>query len=99
MIRACEKVVRFRAARERDDFEADEQAYDAVLKNLEVIGEAAKRLPPDFKAMHPTIAWREISGLRDILVHEYFGLDRDIVWDVIANRVPALLEAPRSLPR
>jgi uncharacterized protein with HEPN domain len=91
MITACEKIQRFVARRPRGAFEADEQAFDAVLKNLEVIGEAAKRLPAEIRDAHPEIAWRDIAGLRDIIVHEYFGLDRDIVWDVVENRVPVLL--------
>jgi uncharacterized protein with HEPN domain len=91
MIAACEKIERYVARRPRSVFESDEQAFDAVLKNLEVLGEAAKRLPAEIKGSHPEIAWRDIAGLRDIIVHEYFGLDLDIVWDVVANRVPVLL--------
>ncbi len=68
-----------------------------MLKNLEVIGEAAKRLSPEIKESHPEIAWRDIAGLRDIIVHEYFGLDLDIVWDVVENRVPILLVQLRNL--
>jgi uncharacterized protein with HEPN domain len=97
MIRACEKIGRYLADRPREAFEADEQAYDATLKNLEVIGEAAKRLPSGFKESKPEIVWRDIAGLRDIIVHEYFGLDSEIVWDVVRNRVPVLLALLRSL--
>lgn len=97
MIRACEKIGRYLADRPRVEFESDEQAFDATLKNLEVIGEAAKRLPATFKDANLDIAWRDISGLRDIIVHEYFGLDHDIVWDVARHRVPALLMQLRSL--
>ncbi len=64
-----------------------------------MIGDAAKRLPPEVKEPHPEIAWRDISGLRDIIVHEYFGLDLDIVWDVVENRVPILLVQLRTLGR
>ena len=97
MITACEKIQRYIARRPRSVFESDEQAFDAVLKNLEVIGEAAKRLPTEVKDSHPEIAWRDIAGLRDIIVHEYFGLDLDIVWDVVDKRVPALLVQLRNL--
>ena len=97
MIAACEKIQRYVARRSQSVFECDEQAFDAVLKNLEVIGEGAKRLPPDVKESHPEIAWRDIAGLRDIIVHEYFGLDLDIVWDVVENRVPILLVQLRNL--
>lgn len=97
MITACEKIRRYVAGRTRDAFEKDEQAYDAVLKNLEVIGEASKRLPAAIKDAHPEILWRDISGLRDIVVHEYFGLDRDIVWDVVDQSVPILVAQLRDL--
>lgn len=96
-IAACEKILRYVARRPQSVFESDEQAFDAVLKNLEVIGEAAKRLPDDLKNSHSEIAWRDISGLRDIVVHEYFGLDLDIVWDVVEHRVPILLSQLRGL--
>lgn len=96
MITACEKIQRYLAGRPRGAFEQDEQAFDAILKNLEVIGEASKRLPTSFRDAHPEIEWREISGLRDIIVHQYFGLDLDIVWDVVANRVPDLLVRLRA---
>lgn len=97
MIVSGEKIGRYVGGRTRAAFEADEQAFDAVLKNLEVIGEASKRIPMDLKDAHPEILWRDIAGLRDIIVHEYFGLDRDIVWDVVDQRVPLLLEQLRRL--
>ena len=99
MVTACEKILRYVARRPQSVFESDEQAFDAVLKNLEVIGEAAKRLPVEVKDSHTEIAWRDIAGLRDIIVHEYFGLDLDIVWDVVDNRVPTLLVQLRNLHR
>ena len=102
MIAACEKIQRYLDDRPRGSFEQDEQAFDAVLKNPEVIGEASKRMPSSFRDAHPEIEWRDIAGLRDIIVHQYFGLDLDIVWDVVANRVPDLLirlrTAAGSLP-
>ncbi len=97
MIAACEKIRRYVAGRPRTVFESDEQARDAVLKNLEVIGEASKHLPTALKDAHPEIMWRDIAGLRDIIVHEYFGLDPDIVWDVVDQRVPFLLGQLRNL--
>jgi uncharacterized protein with HEPN domain len=97
MILACEKIQRYVAGRLRTGFESDEQTFDAVLKNLEVIGEAAKRVPAEVKNSHPEIEWRDIAGLRDIVVHEYFGLDLDIVWDVIEQRLPNLLVRLRKL--
>ena len=94
MIRACEKIGRYLGCRSRESFESDEQAFDATL-----IGEAAKRLPASIKDARPEVVWRDIAGLRDIIVHEYFGLDRDIIWDVAHRRVPELLVHLRALAR
>lgn len=63
-------------------------AYDAVLRRLELIGEAAKHVPDEIRAKMPHIAWTKIAGMRDWLAHAYFGVDRDIVWDVISTKLP-----------
>jgi len=63
---------------------------DAVVRNLEVIGEAVKQLPVDLRAREPGVDWQKIAGLRDILIHHYFGIDVDILWDIIQNKLPAL---------
>jgi uncharacterized protein with HEPN domain len=55
-----------------------------------VVGEAIKKVPEEVRSRHPDIEWKKIAGLRDILVHEYFGIDVDIVWDVVANKLPDL---------
>lgn len=64
---------------------------DAIVRNLEILGEAAKAVPADVRALEPQIAWRRVSGLRDVLAHAYFAIDRDIVWNVVSTEVPALL--------
>lgn len=91
MIEACERVVRFTKDVERGDLAAGSMVHDAVLRNLEVLGEAAKRVPLEVRALAPTIAWRRIAGLRDVLAHAYFGIDEDIIWDVVQTEAPALL--------
>ncbi len=78
-------------------FARDDKTVDAVVRNLEVIGEAVKRLPPELRARRSDIEWQRIAGLRDILIHEYFGVDIDILWDVIVNKLPALEHAVESL--
>ncbi|MHA1839455.1 MAG: HepT-like ribonuclease domain-containing protein [Candidatus Ranarchaeia archaeon] len=70
---------------------------DAVIRNLEVIGEAVKHIPKEFQNKHSTVNWRKIAGLRDILIHAYFGVDLDIVWDVIENKLDPLEDEIRKL--
>lgn len=77
-------------------------AYDAILRNLEIIGEASKKLPTEIRDLAPDIPWRMICGFRDYLAHAYFGLDDDTVWEVVSVEVPDLLlqveRILRSLP-
>lgn len=61
---------------------------DAVTRNLEIIGEAVKNIPADIKKRHSDVEWKKIAGLRDILAHEYFGVDLRVLWDIIANKLP-----------
>ena len=62
----------------------------AVVRSLEIIGEATKKIHPDFKSMHLYVEWKKIAGTRDKLIHEYFGVDYDIVWDIIVSKLPDL---------
>jgi uncharacterized protein with HEPN domain len=71
-------------------FVADETLRRAFVRSLEVIGEATKKVPDDFRAAHPEVEWRAMAGMRDVLIHDYFGVDFELVWDVVSNRVPEL---------
>jgi uncharacterized protein with HEPN domain len=71
-------------------FVDDETLRRAFVRSLEIIGEAAKKVPDDFRATHPSVEWRAMAGMRDRLIHNYFGVDLELVWDVVKTRVPAL---------
>ena len=73
-----------------DDFMCDSKTMDAVIRNFEIIGEAANKIPADFQINHPQILWRRIIGLRNRIVHEYFGIDYEIVWKIKDENLPEL---------
>jgi len=73
-----------------DDFPADRKTQDAVTHNIEIIGEAARSLPADFKERHSEILWDEIVGMRNVIVYQYFGILPDVVWDEIGSELPSL---------
>jgi uncharacterized protein with HEPN domain len=92
MWEASEKILRYTGG-----FVQNEPVYDAVLRNLEVLGEAAKKVPEDVRNRYLWVEWRAIAGLRDVLAHAYFALDDATLWDVVAQKVPALAEALRQI--
>jgi uncharacterized protein with HEPN domain len=77
----------------RESFEVDRKAQDAVARRLETIGEAVKHLPEEFRLRYPDVPWKQVAGLRDVLVHEYFNVRIMRVWYVVVNDLPALKRA------
>jgi uncharacterized protein with HEPN domain len=75
-----------------EDFIKDETLKRSFVRSLEIIGEATKNLPDDFRSKYPQVQWKEMAGLRDILIHRYFGVNYKSVWDVIKNKIPKLKE-------
>ena len=89
---SSQKILRYIGGISYEQFLRDDKTYDAVIRNLEVIGEAVKNIPEEIRTRYPEIEWRKMAGLRDIVAHEYFGVSDEIVWDVIQNKIPFLLE-------
>ena len=85
---AVEKVERYVSGMDHDAFVKDEKTVDSVVRNLEIIGEAANRLPQNFKTQHSEIKWPKIIGLRHRIVHDYFNIDVEIVWQIIQEDLP-----------
>ena len=94
---AAGKVSRFTKGMTLDGFARDQKSTDAVVRNLEIIGEAAGRLPASFKQEHAEIEWAKIVGLRHRIVHEYFSVDLQIVWHIIQEDIPLLTKALKKL--
>lgn len=97
ILEAIFQIREYTASMDFEDFALDRKTQDAVVRNLEIIGEAAGRLPAATKDMAMEIEWRKISGLRNILVHEYFGISLPIIWDVVQNKLDALETACKRL--
>lgn len=93
---AIDRCQRYSVALDDDDADLFEMAEDAIERNLQIIGEAANYLPAEITDAHPEIAWPQIRGFRNILVHQYFGVDADVVRDVIETHLPPLAEALRT---
>ena len=93
IIEAVRRIKEFTDNMEFTAFQEDLKTQDAVVRNLEIIGEASGRLPEDVRKSAPRIEWRKIIGIRNILAHEYFGISLPIVWDVVQNKLDELAEA------
>jgi len=85
---ACEKIFRFTENMSYSEFTSDDKTSDAVIRNLEVIGEAANHLPDIFISNHPEIGWSKAIAVRNRVIHEYFGVDYAILWNILHNYLP-----------
>ena len=90
MLVATKKIQRYTEQSSFESYQHDEEKIDATLRNLEIIGEAAKNIPVEVRNKYPNIAWRGIARFRDVIVHHYFGVDLETVWNIIENELPVL---------
>lgn len=90
ILQAIERIRRYTKGKTFDDFIADDMMYYAVVKNIEILGEASNMLTEEFQKEHPQTPWKQVNGMRNYIVHEYFQVDNNIVWDVITNDLPLL---------
>ena len=94
---AIGRIEKYVAGLDCDHFLADEKTVDAVIRNLEIIGEASRQMPEDFKQSHQTIPWHQIAGLRNRIVHDYFGIDQELIWQIVSIEIPILKQFIDSL--
>lgn len=90
IIDSMEKAMKFLGHMNFGEFTKDEKTVYAVVRTLEIIGEAAKQIPISVRRKYPGIPWREMTGMRDKVIHEYFGVDLKIVWNVVKEKIPPL---------
>jgi len=91
------KISRFIEDMSFDEFQTDEKTQYAVIRALEIIGEASKKIPSEIKERSPDIPWREMTGMRDKLIHDYFGVDAEVVWKTAAEDILSLEKSIRIL--
>lgn len=92
ILESCERILEYTKGLSFEIFRKNYLVVDAVVRNFTIIGEAAGRIPDEFKLKHPEIEWDRIRGFRNRIVHDYFGIDYQIVWIIIENNIPELRE-------
>jgi len=95
--RAAQRILRYARGIERSDLETNDEKVSAILYQIAIIGEAVKRLSMEFRQQNFEIPWGETAGMRNVIVHEYDQIDLDVIWDVIHNKLPELLNLLQPL--
>ena len=99
ILEAIGKIRSYTAKSSLQGFSKDEKTVDAVVRNLEVIGEAVKNIPDDIRLKYPDVEWHKIISLRNILIHEYPGIDLETIWDIIENKLSPLEKQVKEILR
>lgn len=97
ILESLKQIEHYTEEYEREDFWDRPEIQDAVIRRFEIIGEATKNIPEDFRKAHPEVAWQEAIGMRNVLIHEYFGVDLDIVWNTVEEILPKFKEQIEDL--
>jgi len=98
ILQACDDILNFtQGMNSAAELQNDRRTFLAVIHSLEIIGEAARQIPKSFREKHPKFPWRETASLRNVIAHEYFGLDIEIIWDVVRARIPVLAEQVKQI--
>lgn len=97
IMEASGRALRYVSGMDYEQFAADAKTQDAVIRTLEIVGEATKRLSEELRASHDQIPWRSMAGLRDRLIHGYFGVNLDIVWQIVTEELPDVRNSVREI--
>ena len=97
MAKFAERVISYSQGMSREDFESSSLNFDAIARNIELIGEAATHIPDEVRASNPAIPWRQIIATRNQLIHGYLGIDNDVLWSIVRDDIPLLIQQIQKL--